>query len=1466
MKFKRKLIEILKKIIVLVVIFSAFAGANVNVKGVEQNAETGETQSSNTGTTNASSSSKNSSDSKSSDKKKKGVLSTFADWLANLLIQLAAWVCDVILQALTWFMYNGSFDNYNMVIKKGGKHWTEISSAPSKTDNIVEVKMPSDMRKSVKYPYTVYSPEEIFAGKEPSGKRIALLDINFINKVDKDKNGNPQGYVGQINGWLKLRNTIASWYMTLRTLALVSMLATLVYTGIKMVTSSIGKDKAKYKQMITDWIMALVILFSMHFIMAFILTSIEQVNTLFTNGTTGTRTIKITNNGVTFYTNVIGQIRYGVQQDDIGLQFVYLGIYAFLIAMTFKFTMIYVQRTLKMAFLTIIAPIVAATYPIDKMADGSAQGFNMWLKEYTFNALIQPVHYLMYKVLVTSAIGIAANNVIYVVVILLFMQEAEDMFKKIFGFNRGGGKVPGLNNSNAIAAGTIANNLIHNFGNIGEKAAQKNIRRPRLEDIDAPSAVNADAVNFDAFSNLDEDEIDNMQRRLTENEQKDEDNLTEPIENNETGNERLRSEENSNSEVEKKENPVLDNNDDLDKPEQSEDFDLSENGQNLNTQEKLDANTSEENNEQESHTKLRNNNNFDVQESGFKFSNEELASKTKGQKITQNNSNRSTFSAMNATSLYKKRIASYNGDNRVLRTASDLKNAVLPERLKSSKEILQNAGINLDKDKGTISGTAKNLFKRGRKSLANKLGIDRNKSVAANTARLVGKTIAKGTRFTVQVGVGAIAGGLVFSASLADGKANPFEALATGMVAAKATGKIAKTGSHIAIEAGRTVQGVYRESKYGAKNANMMKYLELARNDKKLDEKFVKKYGIEKADEMKERYLQEYVPRGISDFTEFTQAVKYADKVSEERIKADTEKLEQMELEEITREWLKESKNVNGNRITNKQRVENYIKDQEAQGKTVTAQVAIESIRNMDQREKYNDQELVQSEFAKEYIAEGNADLDRYEKDKKAEIQHREQELKAEIEKKRQEGLQQIENERQEGIRREQELIGNISSQELNLDEYDETYKEYKMDEESKLQDEFEFITVEENKENETRIEDIPQEILDKIKENEKITIQGNSDLDKIKDVLLKYGYEVNKSNKIPDEIQRKLDSLKGKKIKRSDENGYENILRNMSDNEAQFEQLRTVANSRFTQSEPEWIKNVRSTYLTRYTTEKNNKIIEILSDPNLSIDEQQKKISELNQEYSESELLKRSNKEMENDKEQIISSESEKRYKTITIKTMKNNVQDSSASNENLEEIYEKRNNDLKNQKMKKLIKEDKKRIEKEIEEKQKKLDEMLKKAEKDAEKEIEEAKKSIKAEMETKRKNLTTNSINREVERRRKIDDRTIAKQRAQAKKKESADKIRKPLGNKKLTDDEAFKIANRYDADKLASSVIALYNIVKSENPKALYSKKAREAYIQDKISEISDPLERARQEKYYRNGFKQIAKQRNVQNFE
>ena len=88
-----------------------------------------------------------------------------------------------------------------------------------------------------------------------------------------------------------------------------------------------------------------------------------------------------------------------------------------------------------MAFLTVIAPLVAFTYPIDKSLDGKAQGFTMWLKEFFFNALLQPMHYLLYYIMVFSSIQIAVDNPFYAIAVLAFMTEAERLIRKIFGFD-----------------------------------------------------------------------------------------------------------------------------------------------------------------------------------------------------------------------------------------------------------------------------------------------------------------------------------------------------------------------------------------------------------------------------------------------------------------------------------------------------------------------------------------------------------------------------------------------------------------------------------------------------------------------------------------------------------------------------------------------------------------------------------------------------------------------------------------------------------------------------------------------------------------------------------------------------------------------------------------------------------------------------------------------------------------------
>lgn len=123
--------------------------------------------------------------------------------------------------------------------------------------------------------------------------------------------------------------------------------------------------------------------------------------------------------------------------------FAYIGyglIYVILTIYTCVFIFVYLRRFMYMAFLTLVAPLVALTYPIDKIRDGKAQAFEFWFKEYFYNLLLQPLHLLLYLILVGSAMSFAAKNPIYVCVILGFMTPFEKLLKQMFGFR---GETPG---------------------------------------------------------------------------------------------------------------------------------------------------------------------------------------------------------------------------------------------------------------------------------------------------------------------------------------------------------------------------------------------------------------------------------------------------------------------------------------------------------------------------------------------------------------------------------------------------------------------------------------------------------------------------------------------------------------------------------------------------------------------------------------------------------------------------------------------------------------------------------------------------------------------------------------------------------------------------------------------------------------------------------------------------------------
>lgn len=366
------------------------------------------------------------------------------------------------------------------------------------------------------------SPDKIFSNE------ILLLDVDFFNPKERaavlDVNGNE---ITDENGQVvyrestaeQIRKTISNWYIVLRDIAIVALLSILVYIGIRIIISSTSNDKAKYKQMLVDWIVAICLLFLIQYIMSFanlLVGKITEVvsSTANSNGYTtfiaddddkvkdaleelgyeGLFTQETIDNKkyVIWPTNSLGYARLEAQmaKKENTTYAGYALIFAVLVLFTVYFIITYLKRVLYMAFLTLIAPLVAMTYPIDKLNDGKAQAFDMWFKEYIFNLLIQPMHLILYTVLVTSAYSLSSTNIIYSLVALGFMIPAEKLLRKFFGFEKA--QTPGLLAGPAGAALMMngVNRLIgkgpkgqhkHSSGNGGKSESADDGKPPRID-------------------------------------------------------------------------------------------------------------------------------------------------------------------------------------------------------------------------------------------------------------------------------------------------------------------------------------------------------------------------------------------------------------------------------------------------------------------------------------------------------------------------------------------------------------------------------------------------------------------------------------------------------------------------------------------------------------------------------------------------------------------------------------------------------------------------------------------------------------------------------------------------------------------------------------------------------------------------------------------------------------------------
>ena len=312
-------------------------------------------------------------------------------------------------------------------------------------------------------PNILYSPEAIFSN------RVAALDVNFLNPNSYNPvQDTVSAQEASQSSAEFLQTTISNWYVAFRNIAAVALLVVLVYIGIKILLGSVS-EKAKYKEGLKDWFVAFCLVFIIHFIMSGILMVTQKVTELFNGASSGiiveVREHRDDYNASTderFKVSLIGVARLRVQSTNPGTSAAFCTIYMVLVVYTVMFTFTYFKRFLYMAFLTMIAPLVAISYPIDRMGDGHAQAFNIWFKEYTMNALIQPLHLILYTALVSSANDLVVKNPIYAIVAIAFLIPAEKFVKKMFGFDKA--ETPG--SLGGFAAGAVTMGAMQRLSNM----------------------------------------------------------------------------------------------------------------------------------------------------------------------------------------------------------------------------------------------------------------------------------------------------------------------------------------------------------------------------------------------------------------------------------------------------------------------------------------------------------------------------------------------------------------------------------------------------------------------------------------------------------------------------------------------------------------------------------------------------------------------------------------------------------------------------------------------------------------------------------------------------------------------------------------------------------------------------------------------------------------------------------------
>lgn len=279
---------------------------------------------------------------------------------------------------------------------------------------------------------TIMTPFAIFFNK------YDLLNINFFDTS--------VGGTGNDKIIPKIRANVAQWFYAARNFSAIILLLILIYVGIRMALSTVASDRAKYKKMLFDWGISLVLVFTIQYLAIFLINLNNAIVGLIAGAIEGEDALPDA------ITRILTESLVGLGTSGM-MAFL---VYSMIAIQSLFFLIGYLNRVLKVAFLLIISPLISITYSIDKMGDGKAQALEAWLKEFIFTILIQPFDCIMYFAFVNTSIALLAPNQseidflatlglspevneiangVLAVLCLKFIHDGEKIIRKVFNFS-----------------------------------------------------------------------------------------------------------------------------------------------------------------------------------------------------------------------------------------------------------------------------------------------------------------------------------------------------------------------------------------------------------------------------------------------------------------------------------------------------------------------------------------------------------------------------------------------------------------------------------------------------------------------------------------------------------------------------------------------------------------------------------------------------------------------------------------------------------------------------------------------------------------------------------------------------------------------------------------------------------------------------------------------------------------------